>query len=89
MKLEDANNLPTDAITSTKFIKPLHFRYKEQKVAHLIVGFSSCEEANTIIQQGLYIEGKHVIVRKSTNRTLQMSEMPDVWALHIRMQGPE
>ena len=64
MKLEDSNNLPTDTITSTKFIKPLHLRYKEQKVTHLIVSFSSHKEANTIIQQGLYIEGKHVIVRK-------------------------
>ena len=54
-KLEDTNNLPTDTITSTKFIK---------LVTHLIVSFSSREEANTIIQQGLYIEGKHVIVRK-------------------------
>ena len=63
-KLEDTNNLPTDTITSTKFIKLPHLRYKEQKVAHSIVGFSSREEANTIIQQGLYIEGKHVIVRK-------------------------
>ena len=63
-KLEDTNNLPTDTITSTKFIKSPHLRYKEQKVTHLIVSFSSRKEANTIIQQGLYIEGKHVIVRK-------------------------
>ena len=52
IKLEDTNNLPTDTITSTKFIKLPHLRYKEQKVTHLIAGFSSHKEANTIIQQG-------------------------------------
>lgn len=63
--LEEANRFTDDAIGFSKFIKPPHLRSSNQKVAHVTIGFKSRDDANCAIQRGIYIEGKHVTVRKT------------------------
>lgn len=63
-KIEENSGLSYNTITYSKYIKPAHLRTKNQKVAHVIFGFKDRHTANTAIQAGLIVEGKHVNVRK-------------------------
>ena len=65
-KLETTNNLEPGSITWSKYIKPPNLRPANQKVAHIIIGLvSKNAPTNKIIQNGLYIKGKHITVWKS------------------------
>lgn len=60
--LEEANHFTDGIIGFSKYIKPLHLRSLNQRVAHLTIGFRTHNDANRAIQGGLYIEGKHVTI---------------------------
>ena len=60
------NNLPTNAILHTKFIKPPHLCPPTQCHAHTIIGLASREAANLAIEKGLFIEGKKLLIKKLT-----------------------
>ena len=62
--LEANNSLTTSSITWTKYVKPPHLCSPNQRNAHVIIGLSNKEDANKIIQHGLYIEGKHTTIHK-------------------------
>lgn len=64
LKIEENSSLSRDTLIYSKYIKPAHLRTKNQKVAHVIFGFNSRHAANTAIQYGLIVEGKHVNARK-------------------------
>ena len=64
-KLETTNNLEPGSITWSRYIKPPNLRPASQKVAHIIIGLTSKNAANKVIQHGLYIEGKHVTIWKT------------------------
>jgi hypothetical protein len=66
LSLETANNLEANVITWSKYVKPIHLRATNQREAHLLLGINNKENANHIIRNGLYIEGKHVLTRKTT-----------------------
>ena len=59
-KLEEDNMLPEHAIAFSKYIKLPQLRTENQKVAHITIGFNQREDANFAIQNGMFIEGKHV-----------------------------
>lgn len=61
---ERSSGLQRGAMVHVKWIKDPRKRKPTQKVAHTIVGFATREAANQAIGQGLYIEGKHISVRK-------------------------
>ena len=63
-RTEEATGLPPRAIYEARWIKPTHLRSPGQKVAFLIMGFSSRETANHAMNYGLVIEGKHCRTRK-------------------------
>jgi hypothetical protein len=63
-KMEEDNGLCTNAIAYSKYIKPAHLRTSNQKVAHVVFGFDDRHGANSAIEGGMFIEGKHVNVRK-------------------------
>jgi hypothetical protein len=63
-KLEQDNILGLDSIAYSKYIKPPHLRPNNQRVAHVILGFTNREDANTAITTGMFIEGKHANVCK-------------------------
>jgi hypothetical protein len=63
-KVEEDSTLSTGAITYSKYIKPPHLHMSSQKVAHVVFGFNSCWGANSMIESGMFIEGKHSNVRK-------------------------
>jgi hypothetical protein len=63
-KIEEESAIPADSLVFSKYIKPAHLRSNNQKVAHVTLGFNSKHSANEAIQAGLFIEGKHVDVRK-------------------------
>jgi hypothetical protein len=63
-KIEEESSISANSIIYSKYIKPAHLRSNNQKVAHVTFGFSSRQSANEAIQAGLFIEGKHVDVRK-------------------------
>jgi hypothetical protein len=64
LKIEENSGLSVNTIAYSKYIKPAHLRNKNQKVAHVVLGLANRFAANTAIQCGLFIEGKHVDVRK-------------------------
>ena len=61
-KLEATNSLKPSSITWSRYIKPPNLHSANQKVAHVILGLTSKNAANKVIQHRLYIEGKHVTV---------------------------
>jgi hypothetical protein len=63
-KIEQDNVIGLDSIAYSKYIKPPHLRASNQRVAHVIFGFTDREDANTAITTGMFIEGKHSNVRK-------------------------
>lgn len=64
LKIEEHSGLAVDSIAYSKYIKPAQLRNKNQKVAHVVFGFNNRFTANTAIQGGLFVEGKHVNIRK-------------------------
>jgi hypothetical protein len=64
-KVENNNTLGLDTIAYSKYIKPPHLCTGNQKVAHVILGFTDQDDANTAIASGLFIEGKHTNICKS------------------------
>lgn len=64
LKIEENSNLGYNTLIYSKYIKPAHLCNKNQKVAHVIFGFNSRHTANTAIQSGIIVEGKHVNTRK-------------------------
>ena len=64
-KLETANNLEPSSITWSRYIKLPNLCPASQKVAHIVIGLTSKNVANKVIQHGLYIEGKHVTIQKT------------------------
>ena len=63
-RAEEASGLPTRAIHEARWIKPTHLRGLGQRVAFLIMGFSSRETANHAMNYGVMLEGKHCRTRK-------------------------
>jgi hypothetical protein len=63
-RIEEESGLRGDTLAFSKYIKPAHLRNANQKVAHVTLGFIDRHAANTAIQTGLFIEGKHVNIRK-------------------------
>ena len=61
-KLEATNSLKPSSITWSRYMKPPNLHSANQKVAHVILGLTSKNAANKVIQHSLYIEGKHVTV---------------------------
>jgi uncharacterized protein YoxC len=63
-KIERDSRLPTDALLSTRWIKPAGRRTQGQRSAHLIAKFSNIESANQSIRDGLIIAGKRTWARR-------------------------
>ena len=63
-RVEQSNGLRESAIQEAAWIKPTHLRSTGQQTAIAIFRLSSREDANQIIESGLYIEGKKVWGRK-------------------------
>ena len=63
-KIEEESQICANTLVFSKYIKPAHLRSPNQKVAHVTLSFKDRHSANTAIQCGLFIEGKHVDVRK-------------------------
>jgi len=61
-KVEEDNMMEWDAIVFSRYIKPAYLQSTNQRVAHIMLGFNDWEMANTTIQIGMFIEGKHVSV---------------------------
>ena len=64
-RIETESEIAIDTLMFSKYIKPLHLRKNNQKVAHVTLGFNDRHIANAAIQNGLFIEGKHVNIRKN------------------------
>ena len=62
--VEQANGLRTLAIVGARWIKPVHLRSVGQRTAIAIFSFATREDANQVIENGLYVEGKKVWGRK-------------------------
>jgi hypothetical protein len=64
LMIEEANELSMGAVKSAKWIKPIQRREAKQRTAHLIVNFTSVQDANRILQRGMLIAGTRVRTRK-------------------------
>ena len=56
--------LAEQMIAFSKYIKPPHLQAENQRVAHVTFRFNHHKGANHTIQDGMFIESKHVNVRK-------------------------
>jgi hypothetical protein len=63
-RVEQSNNLRESAILESTWIKPAHLRSEGQRTAIAIFRLATREDANQIIENGLYVEGKKVWGRK-------------------------
>ena len=63
-KIEEDSALSANTLVFSKYIKPSHLCSINQKVAHVTLGFKDRHAANAAIQSGLFVEGKHVSIRK-------------------------
>ena len=59
-RVEQANGLRESAIKEAVWIKPIHLRLENQRTAIAIFRLASHEDANQVIEKGLYVEGKKV-----------------------------
>lgn len=57
---EEHNNLPQNSILKAEWIKPIHERKANQKVATMRMLHRDAESANTILKQGAYVFDKRV-----------------------------
>lgn len=84
------NDLNTNGLVHTKYIKPPHKRSKTQKSAHLILGFAKREDANDAIAKGwLIIEDKKVAVKKLTAEPRRCYKCQSVKGDHTADKCPE
>ena len=63
-RVEQSNGLRESAIQEAAWIKPTHLRATGQRTAIAVLRMASREDANQIIESGLFIEGKKVWGRK-------------------------
>jgi hypothetical protein len=63
-RVECDSGLEPGAIREARYIKKPERRAQGQRVAHVMVGFTSPEQANLAIRNGLVIEGKRVAIRR-------------------------
>lgn len=63
-RVEQANSLRETAIQEASWIKPAHLRTDGQRTAIAIFRFATREDANQIIENGFFVEGKKVWGRK-------------------------
>lgn len=63
-RVEQSNGLRKAAIQEAAWIKPPHLRTEGQRTAIAIFRFATREDANQVIENGLYVEGKRVGGRK-------------------------
>lgn len=62
-KVETASHLSEGSISSTQWLKNPERQHDHQLVAHLVINFSTPEDANKSIRDGLIINGKKVKAR--------------------------
>lgn len=62
--VERSNDLRESAIQEVNWIKPTHLRTDGQRTAIAIFRLATREDANQVIEHGLYVEGKKVWGRK-------------------------
>jgi hypothetical protein len=77
-EVECNSGLARMSMMSVRFIKPTHLRKEGQKTAHAIIGFSDRAMVNHAIENGVFVEGKHVGIRKlqqEPKRCLKCQEM--------------
>lgn len=65
-RVEQSNGLGDSAIREVVWIKPLHLRSKGQRTAIAVFRPATHENANLVIENGLFVEGKKVWGRKQT-----------------------
>ena len=58
-QVEQENGLAVGALREARYIKQVKYRKPTQRSAHMMMGFSSPEQANLAIRKGLVIKGKH------------------------------
>ena len=63
-RVEQSNGLGESAIREVVWIKPTHLRSEGQRTAIAIFRLATREDANLVIENGLYVEGKKVWGRK-------------------------
>lgn len=63
-QVEISSGIPRGAIKEARYIKDRLRRRAGQRTAHMIIGFADPLQANTVIRNGLVIDGKHVSMRR-------------------------
>ncbi|THU91417.1 hypothetical protein K435DRAFT_629209, partial [Dendrothele bispora CBS 962.96] len=63
--IAEVNGLDEKSIVTARWIKPVERRHSKQTVAHAMFLFTDRESANRMIREGMVVNGKQLMVRKS------------------------
>ena len=77
-QVEQENGLAKGALREARYIKQVKYRKTTQRSAHMLMGFTSPEQANLALRKGLVIEGKHVSLRRhriNPNRCMKCQQI--------------
>ncbi|KAJ6484791.1 hypothetical protein C8R45DRAFT_765012, partial [Mycena sanguinolenta] len=69
--VEADSGITKGGIESARWLKAVEQRMPGQRVANLRVAFANAEAANHAIDNGLFVQGRHVRVRKSDNEPVR------------------
>lgn len=86
--VESMANLPTNSITSARWIKPIERRQPEQSRAHLLINLSSPDMANEVMWNGITIEGVHIRARKLSQDVYRCLKCHKLGATHQAANCP-
>jgi hypothetical protein len=81
--VEGDNPLLRGAFAKAHWIKPVQRRYKGQRVAHAIFGFTDAAAANALIRDGAWVEGSKVYGHKLLTEPVRCLKCQGVGLGHI------
>lgn len=87
-EVEMLSDIPSEAIESARWIKPVERRNPGQKHAHMILSFSEPEHANDAIAFGMTIEGKQIQVEKLIKEVKRCNNCMKLDVNHIARNCP-
>ncbi|KIK82764.1 hypothetical protein PAXRUDRAFT_14667 [Paxillus rubicundulus Ve08.2h10] len=87
-EIEEKANLTRDSIKEICWIKPEKFRSASHRVAHTIISFTTPEDTNVAIREGLTIEGRKVNTSKQLPDVMQCYNCQSLKQDHVAKNCP-
>ncbi|KAF8580747.1 hypothetical protein K439DRAFT_1308217, partial [Ramaria rubella] len=87
-RIEGYTGLNEDTLISTRWIKPVERRSKNQRTTHLIARFSDIESANIAIRDGMVIVGRRCGARRLKKEPRRCLKCQEIDSRHLAAKCP-